>query len=73
MAAISFMVHGDCEDEDSAVAFGWKQGMVGEIQRRYVSGQAIGLAIVRRVRENKARAEALNRPVNPARTGPAGR
>lgn len=58
-------------DDDIAVILGWSSEQVGEIRRRYVSGQEIGLAIVRRMRENKARAEAVNRPVNPA-TGEAG-
>lgn len=71
-AATNFMVHGGLEDEDIAVILGWKRETVGEIRRRYISGQAIGLAIVRRMRENKARAEAVNRPVNPARTAPGG-
>lgn len=46
-------------DEDIATILGWKSEQVGEIRRRYVSGQEIGLAIVRRMRENKARAEAV--------------
>lgn len=53
-------------DEDIATTLGWKVEQVKEIRRRYVSGQEIGLAIVRRMRENKARAEAVNHPVNPA-------
>jgi integrase len=52
-AATNFMVHGGLEDEDIAVILGWKRETVGEIRRRYISGQAIGLAIVRRMRENK--------------------
>ena len=60
-------------DDDIAEVLGWKKERVAEIRKRYVSGQEIGLAIVRRMRENKARAEAVNRPVNPAQTGPGGR
>jgi integrase len=56
-AATNFMVHGGLEDDDIAVILGWKRETVGEIRRRYISGQAIGLAIVRRMRENKARAQ----------------
>lgn len=46
------MVYGGLEDEDIGVILGWKLATVGEIRRRYISGQAIGLAIVRRMREN---------------------
>lgn len=43
------------EDGDIATILGWKPDRVAEIRRRYVSGQEIGLAIVRRMKENKAR------------------
>lgn len=44
------------DDADIATVLGWKSERVAEIRRRYVSGQEIGLAIVRRMKENKARA-----------------
>ena len=47
------------DDADIAVILGWKSERVAEIRRRYVSGQEIGLAIVRRMKENKARAAAV--------------
>jgi len=65
-AATNFIRAG-LTDDDIAVILGWKSEQVGEIRRRYVSGQEIGLAIVRRMRENKARAEAVKSPV---KTGP---
>lgn len=54
-AATNFIRAG-LEDADIATILGWKPERVAEIRRRYVSGQEIGLAIVRRLRENKARA-----------------
>lgn len=54
-AATNFMVHGGLEDDDIATILGWKADTVKEIRRRYISGQAIGLAIVRRMRESQAR------------------
>lgn len=62
-AATNFIRAG-LDDRDIAEVLGWKADRVAEIRRRYVSGQEIGLAIARRLRENKARAESVNRPVN---------
>lgn len=57
-AATGFIRAG-LEDPDIATILGWKADRVAEIRRRYVSGQEIGLAIVRRMKENKARAAAV--------------
>ena len=54
-AATNFIRAG-LDDADIAIILGWKVDRVAEIRRRYVSGQEIGLAIVRRMKENKARA-----------------
>lgn len=71
-AATNFMVYGGLEDEDIATILGWKPDAVGEIRRRYISGQAIGLAIVRRMRENRARAEIVKAAVKTACGSPEG-
>lgn len=71
-AATNFMVHGGLEDEDIATILGWKPDAVGEIRRRYISGQAIGLAIVRRMRENQARAASVKAGVKTACEPPEG-
>lgn len=52
-------IRGGLDDADIATILGWKSDRVAEIRRRYVSGQEIGLAIVRRMKENKARAAAV--------------
>lgn len=57
-AATNFIRAG-LTDDDIATILGWKREQVSEIRRRYVSGQEIGLAIVRRMKENKARASAV--------------
>lgn len=62
-AATHFIREG-LDDRDIATILGWEEKRVTEIRRRYVSGQEIGLAIARRLRENKARAESVNRAVN---------
>jgi integrase len=58
-AATNFMRWG-MDDQQIATLMGWKLEQVSEIRRRYVSGEEIGLAMVRRIRENKARASSVN-------------
>lgn len=53
--AATHFIRAGLEDKDIATILGWKPDRVAEIRRRYVSGQEIGLAIVRRMKENKAR------------------
>lgn len=64
-AATHFIREG-LDDRDIATVLGWEEKRVAEIRRRYVSGQEIGLAIARRLRQNKARAGSVNLSVNRA-------
>lgn len=54
--AATHFIRAGLDDKDVATILGWKEEQVREIRRRYVSGKEIGLAIARRLRENKARA-----------------
>lgn len=52
--AATHYIRAGLEDGDIATILGWSSQKVAEIRRRYVSGQEIGLAIIRRMKANKA-------------------
>jgi site-specific recombinase XerD len=57
-AATNFMRWG-VDDDEIATIMGWKREQVREIRKRYVSGEEIGRAMVRRIRENKPSTESV--------------
>jgi integrase len=65
-AATNFHTHGGLDEREIAEILGWDPETVREIMRRYISGQAIGMALARKVRENKARMEAVKTAVKTA-------
>lgn len=70
-AATNFILAG-LDLQDVALILGWKLERVREIAARYVSGEAMGLAMVRRLGRNAPKTKAVNRGVNRASGGPGG-
>lgn len=64
-AATNFLLAG-LEIQDVALVLGWKPDRVREIAARYISGEAMGLAMVKRLGRNAPKTTAVNRSVNPA-------
>lgn len=70
-AATNFLMAG-LEIHDVALVLGWKPDRVREIAARYISGEAMGLAMVKRLGRNAPKTRAVNRGVNRARGAPTG-
>lgn len=62
-AATNFLLAG-LEMPDVALILGWKPDRVREIAARYITGEAMGLAMVKRLGRNAPKTNAVNRPVN---------
>ena len=56
--------------DDVAMILGWAKGKVEQIAARYVTGETIGLALVEKLRRNKANTKAVNDAVNRASNEP---
>ena len=65
-AATNFLLAG-LELPDVAMILGWKQDKVKEIAARYISGEAMGLAMVTRLTQNASKTESVKCAVKRAR------
>lgn len=64
-AATNFLLAG-LDLVDVAMVLGWKPDRVKEIAARYITGEAMGLAMVKRLGRNAPKTKAVNRAVNRA-------
>lgn len=64
-AATNFILDG-LDIPDVAMILGWKKDKVEQIAARYVSGEAIGRAMIAKLQRNKASASSANDPANDA-------
>ena len=62
--AATNLIHAGLTIDEVALIFGWEKRKVELIIVRYVTGDAIGAGMVERLRQNKARTEAVNQGVN---------
>ena len=62
-AATNF-VRAGLDLQDVATVLGWSKAKVDQIAARYVTAEEIGLAMVEKLRRNRAKTESVNRAVN---------
>lgn len=68
-AATNYLLAG-LEIADVALILGWKPERVREIAARYISAEAMGRAMVKRMGKNAPKTKAVNRPVNRTQAAP---